>query len=65
MQTAAKLGISITISQVGSDTPTSETPTVSGIDRKEWQPAFTVDEDGLLSQVRATILQALDASIRK
>ena len=62
MQAAAKLGISITISQVGSDTPSENTATVSSTDRKEWQPAFSLDEDGLLSQLRATLLQGLDAS---
>lgn len=62
MQAAAKLGISITISQVGSDTPSENAATVSSTDRKEWQPTFSLDEDGLLSQFRATLLQALDAS---
>ncbi|KAL6341558.1 hypothetical protein AAG906_032678 [Vitis piasezkii] len=67
MQAAAKLGISITISQVGSDLPTTGTPaTVSPIDRtKEWQPTFTLDEDGLLHQLRATLVQALDVSLPK
>lgn len=65
MQAAAKLGISITISQVGSDTPSENTATVSSTDRKEWQPTFSLDEDGLLSQLRATLLQALDASTLK
>jgi hypothetical protein len=67
MQAAAKLGISITISQVGSDLPTTGTPaTVSPIDRtKEWQPAFTLDEDGILHQLRATLVQAIDASTCK
>lgn len=67
MQAAAKLGISITISQVGSDLPTTGTPaTVSPIDRtKEWQPAFTLDEDGILHQLRATLVQAIDASTSK
>lgn len=67
MQAAAKLGISITINQVGSDLPTTGTPaTVSPIDRtKEWQPTFTLDEDGLLHQLRATLVQALDVSLPK
>ncbi|KAF2300516.1 hypothetical protein GH714_013904 [Hevea brasiliensis] len=66
MQAAAKLGISITISQVGCDSPTSGTPaTMSSVDRKEWQPAFTLDEDGLLYQLRATLMQALDAYMPK
>ncbi|KDP44094.1 hypothetical protein JCGZ_05561 [Jatropha curcas] len=66
MQAAAKLGISVTISQVGSDSSTSGTPaTVSSIDMKEWQPAFTLDEDGLLHQLRATLMQALDSSMSK
>jgi hypothetical protein len=63
MQAAARLGISITISQVGCVLPTTGTPsTVSPIDRtKDWQPAFTQDEDGILHQLRATLLQAIDA----
>ncbi|XP_065868127.1 uncharacterized protein [Euphorbia lathyris] len=66
MQAAAKLGISITISQVGNDSQTSGTPaTVSSIDRNEWQPALTLDEAGLLQQLRATLLQALDSSMPK
>lgn len=65
MQAAAKLGISITISQVGSDTPSENPATVSSTDRKEWQPTFSLDEDGLLSQFRATLLQALDTSTLK
>lgn len=67
MQAAARLGISITISQVGSDLPTTGTPaTVSPIDRsKDWQPAFTLDEDGILHQLRATLVQAIDTSMPK
>lgn len=66
MQAAAKLGISVTISQVGSDSPTGGTPaSMSSVDRKEWQPAFALDEDGLLYQLRATLMQAIDAYMRK
>lgn len=66
MQAAAKIGISITVSPVGRDLPTSGTATVSSIDRTmEWQPTVTLDEDGLLHQLRATLLQTLDASTRK
>lgn len=67
MQAAAKLGISITISQVGSDLPSTGTPaTASPIGRtKDWQPAFTLDEDGILHQLRATLVQAIDASMSK
>ncbi|KAL5581210.1 hypothetical protein UlMin_013652 [Ulmus minor] len=66
MQSAAKLGISVTISQVGSDLPTSGTATVSSSDRsKEWQPALTLDEDGLLHQLRAALLQSIAASTPK
>ncbi|KAL0436881.1 UNVERIFIED_CONTAM: hypothetical protein Sradi_0396000 [Sesamum radiatum] len=64
IEAAAKLNIPITISQVGSDTPS--TPTIanaSPIERNnEWKPAFAVDEDGLLHQLRASLVQALDAS---
>ncbi|XP_030504795.2 uncharacterized protein LOC115719754 [Cannabis sativa] len=63
VQAAAKLGVSITISEVGSDLPSSGSATVSSVDRnKEWQPAVTLDEDGLLHQLRATLVQAIDAS---
>uniref|UniRef100_A0A5B7BZM2 Transmembrane protein 209 n=1 Tax=Davidia involucrata TaxID=16924 RepID=A0A5B7BZM2_DAVIN len=57
MQAAAKLGISITINQMGTDLPTTGTSaTVSPIERtSEWQPAFTLDEDGLLHQLRVTL----------
>uniref|UniRef100_A0A2P2JQY0 Uncharacterized protein MANES_04G024400 n=1 Tax=Rhizophora mucronata TaxID=61149 RepID=A0A2P2JQY0_RHIMU len=66
MQAAAKLGVLITINPVGSDPPTSgTTATVSSMDRKEWQPAFALDEDGILHQLCATLVQALDASTPK
>lgn len=67
MHAAAKLGISISISPVGSDLPTSGSPVaVFPIDRtKEWQPAFNLDEESLLHQLRASLVQTLDASIRK
>ncbi|KAJ4967056.1 hypothetical protein NE237_018905 [Protea cynaroides] len=40
--------------------------TVSPIDgSKEWQPAFKLDEDGMLHQLRATLVQAIDASMSK
>ncbi|PQP92760.1 transmembrane protein 209 [Prunus yedoensis var. nudiflora] len=63
IQAAAKLGVSISISQVGCDLPTARTATVSSNDRtKEWQPTLTLDEDGLMHQLRATLVQAIDAS---
>ncbi|XP_052208431.1 uncharacterized protein LOC127812137 [Diospyros lotus] len=67
MQAAAKLGISITISKVGSDlSTTGTTVTLSPIERpNDWQPSFTPDEDNLLHQIRATLVQALDASMSK
>ncbi|KAG5515453.1 hypothetical protein RHGRI_036493 [Rhododendron griersonianum] len=66
MQAATKLGISITIGKVGSNLPTTGTrATVSSVERPdEWQPA-TLDEDSLLHQLRATLVQALDASTPK
>ncbi|KAL0390508.1 UNVERIFIED_CONTAM: Transmembrane protein [Sesamum calycinum] len=64
IEAAAKLNIPISISQVGSDSPS--TPTIanaSPIERNnEWKPAFAIDEDGLLHQLRASLVQALDAS---
>lgn len=67
MQAAAKLNISVTISQVGSDVPSSGTTTAaSPMNRtNDWQPAASVDEEGLLHQLRAALVQALDASMRK
>lgn len=67
MQAAAKLGVTITITQVGSDTPSKGTmATLSPVKRtNEWQPAIAVDEDGLLQQLRTTLVQALDACLRK
>lgn len=67
MHSASKLGISIPVSPVGSDLPTSGSPAaVSPIDRtKEWQPAFNLDEESLLHQLRASLVQTLDTSIRK
>ncbi|GER34831.1 transmembrane protein [Striga asiatica] len=63
IEAAAKLNISITLSQVGSDTPTTPTANVSQMERtNEWKPSFAVDEDGLLHQLRATLVQVLDAS---
>ncbi|KAI5322248.1 hypothetical protein L3X38_031320 [Prunus dulcis] len=32
---------------------------------KEWQPTSTLDEDGLMHQLRATLIQAIDASASK
>lgn len=66
MQAAAKLGISIRVTSVGSDSSDTGAPTMSPSDRaKEWQPAFSPDEDGLLHQLRAYLVQALDASTRE
>lgn len=66
MQAAAKLGISITVSSVGSDSSDAGAPSMSPADRtKEWQPAFSPDEDGLLHQLRAYLVQAIDASTQK
>lgn len=64
MQAAARVGVSITVNQVGSDTLTTTVPVnVSPIDgAKEWQPIFTLDEDGVLHQLRANLLQVRDAS---
>ncbi|CAA0823179.1 Unknown protein [Striga hermonthica] len=63
IEAAAKLNISITLSQVGSDTLTTPTANVSQMERtNEWKPSFAVDEDGLLHQLRATLIQVLDAS---
>ncbi|KAL8146271.1 hypothetical protein AgCh_004136 [Apium graveolens] len=66
MQSAAKLNISVTISQVGTDLPSSGTTTAASSMKRtnEWQPAASVDEEGLLHQLRAALVQALDASMQ-
>lgn len=65
MQAAAKLGITITISQVGNEAPDTGTAAISATERtNEWKPSFSVDEDGLLHQLRATLVQALDSCMR-
>ncbi|KAL8516072.1 hypothetical protein ACS0TY_014667 [Phlomoides rotata] len=63
-EAAGKLNLQVTISQVGSDSPsTPTTANASPIERSnDWKPAFTVDEDGLLHQLRATLVHVLDAS---
>ncbi|GAA0156073.1 hypothetical protein LIER_13649 [Lithospermum erythrorhizon] len=63
MQAASRLGISIAISQVGSDTTNSAaTAVASPIQRtSEWQPAYAIDEEALLHQLRATLVQHLDS----
>ncbi|XP_009617750.1 uncharacterized protein LOC107796269 [Nicotiana tabacum] len=66
MQAAAKLGITITISQVGNEAPDTGTAAISATERtNEWKPSFSVDEDGLLHQLRATLVQALDSCMPK
>lgn len=67
MQAVALIGVSITVSQIGADVLTSSTTVnVSPIDgSKEWQPTFTLDEDGHLDQLRAMLVQARDQSVCK
>lgn len=64
MNTAAKLGISITVNQVGNDTLSTGTPsTSSSIDKtQDWQPSVILSEDGLLHQLHSTLVQAIEAS---
>ncbi|XP_027346759.1 uncharacterized protein LOC113858348 isoform X2 [Abrus precatorius] len=67
MQAAAKLGISITICQVGNDILSTGSPSaLPTIDKtQDWQPALTLNEDGLLHQLHSTLLQAIEASKSK
>ncbi|XP_010488210.1 PREDICTED: uncharacterized protein LOC104766090 [Camelina sativa] len=67
MQTASKLGLNVTVSQVGSDLPTNGTATTAlPVDRtKGWQPSYSLDEDAILHQLRANLVQAIDASMQK
>lgn len=66
MQSAAKLGITITVSQVGSEISSAGTTTVCtpGM-TNDWQSSFTHDEDGLLHQLRANLVQTLDSCMCK
>jgi len=62
MQAAAKLGISITISQVGNDM-LSTPATLPTIDKsQDWQSALSLNEDGLLHQLHSTLVLAIDSS---
>lgn len=66
MQAASKLGITITVSQVGNGTPDAGTVAISATERtNEWKPSFSVDEDGLLHQLRITLVQILDSYMCK
>ncbi|KAI3986197.1 hypothetical protein MKX01_004341 [Papaver californicum] len=61
MQAAAKLGISISVNQVGSDSPSTGAPTISSGDgTKEWQPAYSQEEKEQLHNLRATLVQSLE-----
>lgn len=64
-QTTATVGASVTVSQVGSDLPSTTTPvTLSPLGgTKDWQPTVTVDEDGILNQLRSTLLRSRDAPV--
>ncbi|CAK8575935.1 unnamed protein product [Lathyrus sativus] len=64
MQAAARLGISITVNQVGNDAlSTGTASTLPSIDKtQDWQPTVTLNEDGLLHQLHSTLVQAIEAS---
>ncbi|KAI3705454.1 hypothetical protein L1987_75692 [Smallanthus sonchifolius] len=66
MDAASKLGISVTISKVGTDLTVGATGTVASNERSnDWQPAYTLDEEGLLLQLRTALVQTLDASMSR
>ncbi|KAL6901882.1 hypothetical protein ACP4OV_004758 [Aristida adscensionis] len=64
-QTTASVGASVTVSQVGSDLPSTTAPvSLSPLGgTKDWQPTVTVDEDGILNQLRSTLLHSRDAPV--
>ncbi|PAN50191.1 hypothetical protein PAHAL_9G504300 [Panicum hallii] len=64
-QTTTTVGASVTVSQVGSDLPSTTTPgALSPLGgTKDWQPTVTVDEDGILNQLRSTLLHSRDAPV--
>ncbi|KAL6649731.1 hypothetical protein ACP70R_013955 [Stipagrostis hirtigluma subsp. patula] len=64
-QTTATVGASVTVSQVGSDLPSTTTPvSLSPLGgTKDWQPTVTVDEDAMLNQLRSALLHSRDAPV--
>ncbi|KAL5210333.1 hypothetical protein ABZP36_005956 [Zizania latifolia] len=64
-QTTASVGASVTVSQVGSDlSSTTASVDLSPLGgTKDWQPTVTVDEDGVLNQLRAALLHSRDDPI--
>ncbi|XP_006649902.1 uncharacterized protein LOC102705797 [Oryza brachyantha] len=64
-QTTASVGASVTVSQVGSDLPSTTAPVglspLSGT--KDWQPTVTIDEDGIINQLRTALLHSRDAPV--
>nr|GFB59523.1 transmembrane protein 209 [Tanacetum cinerariifolium] len=65
MEAAAKLGISVTISKVGIDLTAQAIAKVTFNERyNNWQPVYTLDEEGLLLQLRTTLVQTLDSTSR-
>ncbi|GJN31132.1 hypothetical protein PR202_gb19491 [Eleusine coracana subsp. coracana] len=64
-QTTATVGASVTVSQVGSDPPSTTTPvSLSPLGgTKDWQPTVTIDEDGILNQLRSALLRSRDAPV--
>eukprot|EP00249_Psilotum_nudum_P015702 c25477_g1_i1 orf=509-2443(-) len=63
MQAAAKLGLSITVTQVGGSKQDTRGPSMPSIDitSHEWLTTFSPDEDALLHQLRAALVQGRDA----
>ncbi|WVZ56564.1 hypothetical protein U9M48_007071 [Paspalum notatum var. saurae] len=63
-QTTATVGASVTVSQVGSDLPSTTPATLSPLGgTKDWQPTVTVDEDGILNQLRSALLHSRDVPV--
>ncbi|XP_066388971.1 uncharacterized protein [Miscanthus floridulus] len=64
-QTTTTVGASVTVSQVGSDLPSTTPPVALSPlgGTKDWQPTVTVDEDGILNQLRSALLHSRDAPV--
>uniref|UniRef100_A0ACD5YM52 Uncharacterized protein n=1 Tax=Avena sativa TaxID=4498 RepID=A0ACD5YM52_AVESA len=64
-QTTASIGASVDVSQVGSDLPSTTAPiSLSPLGgTKDWQPTVTVDEDGILNQLRSALLHSRNAPV--
>lgn len=66
MGAAAKLGLAISVSQIGgSKQDGAMAPNSSDGSQQEWLTTMTPDEDAFLHQLRSALLQCRDGPIRE